>query len=133
MTDDEARRLATRFIDTWPTGTRAYIWRDMFIDLEPAGLARDAYHRLERECDRAPTPGRIPRRLPGGPRRAQTVLRSPATCHECDGTGWVQTTDLTEKVDGQPHHYTQVIPCLCTRGQAILTVHARILDHNRRT
>lgn len=59
MTDDEARRLATRIIDTWPNGPRAYIWRDTLIDLDYE-LAVHAYRTLEREVVRgAPTPGQF--------------------------------------------------------------------------
>jgi hypothetical protein len=57
MTDDEARRLATRIIDTWPTAAKAYVWRDLLAPLD-IELAREAYRRLEREIERgAPTPG----------------------------------------------------------------------------
>jgi hypothetical protein len=59
VTDDDARRLATRIIDTWPTGAKAYVWRDLLtpLDLE---LAHETYRRLEREIDKgAPTPGQF--------------------------------------------------------------------------
>lgn len=59
MTEDEARRLATRIIDTWPTAAKAYVWRDLLIPLD-SELARDTYRRLEREIDKgAPTPGQF--------------------------------------------------------------------------
>jgi hypothetical protein len=59
MTDDEARRLATRIIDTWPTAAKAYIWRDLLTPLDLT-TARQAYWTLEREITKgAPTPGHL--------------------------------------------------------------------------
>ncbi len=54
MTDDEARKLAQRCIDTWPNGPKAYIWRDTLLPLNPGPAAR-AYRLLVDEAERTPT------------------------------------------------------------------------------
>lgn len=133
MTEDEARRLATRFIDTWPTGARAYVWRDLFIDLEP-GLAIDAYHRLEVECDRAPTPGQFHAAY----RAARAALKAPdepvAQCELCDGTGWVDCTDDRRHGPGcsdpRTCHCHAVVPCKCSEGAARVHTARNINAHN---
>lgn len=51
MTDEEARKLATRIIDTWPAGPKAYVWRDALIPLD-AGYAAATYRRLATEQDK---------------------------------------------------------------------------------
>jgi hypothetical protein len=56
MTDDEARAMATRFIDTWPTGPKAYVWRDILQDLDHQ-TATHTYRTLTRDSKHAPTPG----------------------------------------------------------------------------
>lgn len=58
MTEDQARKLAQRFIDTWPTGPKGYIWRDVFLPLD-ADYAAQAYRALLEESQRAPTPARF--------------------------------------------------------------------------
>lgn len=57
MNDDQARLLATRFIDTWPTGPRAYVWRDILTPLDHP-TAVHAYRTLTRERG-TPTPGQF--------------------------------------------------------------------------
>lgn len=57
MTEDEARKLAQRLVDTWPNGPKAYIWRDALIDLEPH-YAAATYRRLLTEHDK-PTVARF--------------------------------------------------------------------------
>ena len=52
MTDDEARTLATRMIDTWPSGPKAYIWRNEFTHLD-APPAYTAFGKMRAECERA--------------------------------------------------------------------------------
>jgi hypothetical protein len=51
MTDDEARKLATWIIDTFPTGPKAYIWRDALHDLD-AQRAADVYRHMADHVDR---------------------------------------------------------------------------------
>lgn len=58
MTDDEARKLATRCIDTWPSGPKAYTWHALFTDLD-ANYAAVAYRALQREATKTPTPGQF--------------------------------------------------------------------------
>ena len=58
MTDDEARRLATRIIDTWPNGPRHYIWRDLITHYNHH-LAQHTYQRLQHQLDRPPTTGQF--------------------------------------------------------------------------
>jgi len=59
MTEGEARYWGTRFIDTWPSGARAYVWRDLFQTLDVA-LVAGVYTELERDVIRgAPTPGQF--------------------------------------------------------------------------
>ena len=58
MTDDEARKLAQRCIDTWPNGPKAYIWRDAVLPLD-AGAAAKAYRALLNETEKTPTIGRF--------------------------------------------------------------------------
>lgn len=56
MTEDEARKLAQRLIDTWPNGTKAYVWRDLVANLD-GGTAAGAYRQLASDAERTPTPG----------------------------------------------------------------------------
>jgi hypothetical protein len=56
MTDDEARKLAQRITDTWPTGARAYIWRDILRPLDPH-LALTVYRTIRDNNTHPPTPG----------------------------------------------------------------------------
>ena len=94
MTDDEARQLATRIIDTWPNGSKAYVWRDLLEPLS-AGRAGTAYARLLRDHEnaRAPSPGQfmaLYRSLHTDP--ASSTDDTPA-CILCDGTRYVECTD----------------------------------------
>jgi hypothetical protein len=114
MTDDEARALATRIIDTWPTGPKAYIWRDALRPLD-YGTAGTAYVRLRKLVTTgAPTPGRFEDEY----RALHTPATDPtptAVCQTCDGSNWVECTD-----DRRHARYTHnwdtcgchaVIPC----------------------
>lgn len=56
MTEEDARRLALRCTDTWPEGTRGYVWREVFSGLDQS-LALDAYVHLTKTARRPPTPG----------------------------------------------------------------------------
>lgn len=56
MTEDEARRLATRIIDTWPSGAKAYIWRDQLQPLDHH-TATVTYKQLTAGATQPPTPG----------------------------------------------------------------------------
>lgn len=59
MTDDEARKLATRMIDSWPNGPKAYVWRDILLPLD-AARAAEAYRRLlTGDNGRPRTPGQF--------------------------------------------------------------------------
>jgi hypothetical protein len=60
MTDDEARKLATRIVDTWPTGPKAYIWRDLLIALDAKASAA-AYRTLtlDDRAGKSPTPAQF--------------------------------------------------------------------------
>ena len=58
MTEDEARKVAQHCIDAWPTGPKAYIWRELVIDLE-YGPAVGAYKQLARDSIKAPTTGQF--------------------------------------------------------------------------
>jgi len=51
MNDEQARKLATRIIDSWPTGPKAYIWRDFLIGLD-SDVAADTYRELLGSLDR---------------------------------------------------------------------------------
>jgi hypothetical protein len=77
VTDDEARRLALRIIDTWPTAAKAYVWRDLLTPLDLV-TARQAYWTLEREITKgAPTPGH----LLAAYRAADRATHPPTTEH----------------------------------------------------
>lgn len=58
MTDDEARKLAQRIIDTFPNGPKAYVWRDALQHLDPGPAAR-AYRILVDEAEKTPTIARF--------------------------------------------------------------------------
>lgn len=60
MTDDEARKLATRIVDTWPNGAKAYVWRDVLIALD-ARHAAVAYRTLslDEHAGKSPTPAQF--------------------------------------------------------------------------
>jgi hypothetical protein len=45
VTDEEARKIAQHCIDAWPNGPKAYIWREVVIDLD-YGTAVGAYKAL---------------------------------------------------------------------------------------
>lgn len=56
MTEDQARKLAERIIDTWPGGARAYVWRDVLFALDHH--AADVTVRLlTKSATSPPTPG----------------------------------------------------------------------------
>jgi hypothetical protein len=58
MTEDEARRVAQHCIDAWPSGPKAYIWRELVSDLD-YGPAVGAYRQLAHESIKAPTTGQF--------------------------------------------------------------------------
>lgn len=59
MTNDEARTLARRIIDTWPTAAKGYIWQETLTDLDHTQATR-TYHQLRTEATtRPPTPGQF--------------------------------------------------------------------------
>ena len=59
MTNDEARTLARRIIDTWPTGAKGYVWQEILNPLD-AGRATDAYRQLITESTtKPPSPGQL--------------------------------------------------------------------------
>lgn len=58
MTEDDARKHAQRMIDTFPNGPKAYVWRELFNDLDGA-IAHGAYHALIKTAPKAPTPGQF--------------------------------------------------------------------------
>lgn len=67
-------------------------------------------NRLERDCDKAPTPGQFHAAYRAALARAKSIDDAPAVCELCDGTGWVQADDLIEQIAGEPHPYSQVDP-----------------------
>lgn len=116
MTDDEARDLATRFIDTWPGGTKAYIWRETLEPLD-AGRAGTAYVKLRREHEhgKAPNPGQF--MVAYNALNVATGPSKPNDCIRCDD-GWVEVHGLTHAT-GTEHErpVSGLKPCNCAAGQ----------------
>lgn len=56
MTDEQARKLAIRIIDTWPNSAKAYVWRDTLLGLDQH-TADVTYRTLCANATSAPTPG----------------------------------------------------------------------------
>lgn len=125
MTDDEARRLATRIIDTWPTGPKAYIWRDTLIDLD-ATHAATAYRTCLRVATRPPAPADFldayTAAIPATPGRSSST--PPGTpdpdCPHCRGAGMVDGPPITHDELGRrhAHPYTTLVHCQCTSTTA---------------
>lgn len=142
MTDDEARKLATRIIDTWPSAAKAYVWRDELINLDPTHAAT-AYRRCARTAHRPPTPADFLDAYDTARQDARTNNPpQPERCQLCNATGWIdapptdahhpttcQGTPGLERGDGGCWCHA-VKPCRCTTGQTMTAVHARILDTN---
>lgn len=84
MTEDEARKLAQRCIDTWPAGPKGYIWRDALLPLD-AHYAAAAYRRMSTEQDR-PTVARFIAEyhalMPRGDAPAHTIDRGAISLGE---------------------------------------------------
>lgn len=56
MTEEQARKLAWRIVDTWPTGAKAYVWSGVLLNLDHH--AADVTVRLlTGELRSPPTPG----------------------------------------------------------------------------
>lgn len=125
MTEDDARQLATRIIDTWPNGPKAYIWRETLEPLH-AGTAGTAYVRLRSDHanGRAPSTGEFVAVY----RSLQTATAEPTpdspVCVLCDGTGYVECLDdrrhafYCQHRGTKPHepgdcHCHAVDPCRC--------------------
>lgn len=147
MNDDEARKLATRIIDTWPSAAKGYVWRDTLVDLDPTHAAT-AYRRCARTAHRPPTPADFldaydAARLDAR-EDAHRTWTPPPQCQQCDGTGWVSVTpaqahrpNLCRGEPGNAHGdggcwCTAVTTCQCTTGAEMRDVHAHILERNER-
>lgn len=91
MTDDDARKIATQAIDTWPNGPKGYVWQNEIRGCD-AELARTAMARLRRETDRATTAQF--HAVYNAVRSTSAVLTAPAMCGQCNGTGWIEATAL---------------------------------------
>lgn len=100
MTDDEARKLGTRMIDTWPNGPRAYVWRDAFLHnhLDPT-IAANTYRALERSSERAPTISQFLATYHSIARRTDDPLEQ----HHHTPTRHTEEIDLTEYLTRLAH------------------------------
>jgi hypothetical protein len=126
VNDDEARKLATRIIDTWPAGSKGYVWRDVLVELD-ATLAGVAYRRCARTASRAPAPADFLDAYDAAradARRDQADQHLPAQCALCNGTGRVEASHVEAHVpracNGDPIagtcHCHAVKPCRCTNA-----------------
>jgi hypothetical protein len=126
VTDEDARKLATRIIDTWPHGAKAYVWRDVLIELDPVH-ASVAYRRCARTASRAPTPADFLDAYDAAradARRDQADQHLPAQCALCNGTGWVEASHIEAHAlracNGDPIagtcHCHAVKPCRCSNA-----------------
>jgi len=144
MTDDEARKLATRAIDTWPSGPKAYIWIN---DLKPLdlGIATAAMRQLRQHgADVRNLLAEFHTAYRETKRRANAndALAVPARCQLCNGTGWVEATPaeahLPTHCKGTPGavtgdggcHCHAVHPCNCSNGQQARVI-AELIQHER--
>jgi len=58
MTEDEARSLARRIIETWPNGAKGYVWAEALKGLDYEH-AMDAYRSLRGDAVRTPVVGEL--------------------------------------------------------------------------
>lgn len=130
MTDDEARTLATRIVDTWPNGPKGYIWRNELTTLDHTH-ATDAFRDMRRDVER-PTLSTFHAYYRAARARTNANQPRPRDCEACGNTGWTPAPDRTLQVAGNAQHtYSQTIPCRCTTGQShARRVHARIAHDN---
>lgn len=113
MNLDQATRYAARYHNTWRGGPSADVLREQFVDMEPEPLGQ-VLVELARVTDTPPTVREIWREYRA---RADTERGEEPTenCANCDGTGWEPGPPIVETVLGEPHEYTTVQRCRCTR------------------
>lgn len=114
MTSDDCARLVNLIVATWPTGPKAYIWTQALADLDAAPANR-AYLDLRDTIERIT----IPAFRAGYDRAAGRARRRPdpdATCQYCRGCGFEPGPPEFETIMGEPHEYTTLQPCRCTRA-----------------
>jgi hypothetical protein len=121
VTEDEARKLATRMIDTWPSGPKGYIWQNELKALQFEHAA-EAFRLLRQETDKATT-AQFHQRYRAVAGKAN-VLHVPARCEMCNGTGWAEATPAeaheprvcTADPGGTGCFCHAVKPCRCTNA-----------------
>jgi hypothetical protein len=115
MNADDAARLVNLLVATWPGGPKAYVWTQALEALD-APAANRAYARLRDTAKSITVAGfrevydTASRPAPGGRRYEPT-----AGCVHCGGTGFEPGEPIYETVLGEPHEYTTLQPCRCTR------------------
>lgn len=128
MTADEQRTWAERIVDTWPGGTKAYVWRNLLRRLgAERELVEATYTAMLAEAPRNPPPSMFYAVYRGAEQRTVGRSAEPAGCSECDGHGW---RTVTETRFGQS--YSGAIPCTCDAGTAHVDAHRRIVSFNDR-
>lgn len=113
MTDDEARKIATQTIDTWPTGPKAYVWINELTPLD-AGIARAAFKELRTTHERISTAAFHQCYRTKAREHANDIEQQPP-CSVCDGMGWVPAPDFTHP-DGRVT--SQAAPCAACNRKA---------------
>lgn len=108
MNDEQARHFAQRMIETWPTGPRRNVWRDIALKLHDHDAARSAYAELERTAAYISTAQFHDAYTAITRRRDHTHTGAGAPCGDCDDTGWVSAPD---RVWPDERTSTQVQPC----------------------
>lgn len=113
MTNDDCNRLVNLIVATWPTGPKAYVWTQKLAELDPAPANR-AYLELRDTLERITIPAFLAsyERATGRARRRPDPVPS---CEHCGGCGFEAGPPEYETIGGQPHEYSTLVPCRCTR------------------
>ncbi|MEJ7724317.1 MAG: hypothetical protein WKF64_08435 [Ilumatobacteraceae bacterium] len=109
MTNDEARAIASRIVNTWNGGPNFGEWVTRLVKIDRHDAVA-VFDHLSETLDYPPT---IARFLTDCRQRHTVDHHPPADCHQCNGTGYVDGPPLTQIVVGQPHVYTTMKPCDC--------------------
>lgn len=136
MRDDVADQMADRLIDTFPTGTKRSVWFDVLVELNDPAAAEVAVRHVQRTRTWNPLPAHLLDAYDAERRRREMERDSfaaPKVCEVCDDTGWQDTSQVRTAPDGTTTYlHSASKPCVCTIGRAMVDVHQRMIDQNRR-
>ena len=121
MNHDDAKLLASRIHDIWPTGLRERVWRsELARDYSDALRSRQAVEILKRTKTYPPTIADFHAAYLSVPAE---IEEGEARCSTCSGLGWIDAPDYER--NGET--YSAMQPCgRCRDGQRSARINARI-------